>query len=197
MVAFDRLIVFEEKVGATLQACVGVADGQPFVSVPVWPMTLAGSKSVKLTWVRVAKLSELGLVTVRVRVELPFTAIGFGANPFVIAGGHTSVTMAWPEAPLPPFEDVMVALFVSVAQIGLAGVDEPMTGTVTVQLVPIATTASCKRTRWVPGIAVRVAPPSQVVEAAGEAGIFRPGGKESVMVTPVRSSVFPAGLVMV
>ena len=73
--------------------------------VPVGTVSPVGKVSVKATPVRA--VLAFGLVMVKVRVEVPFTWIEDGLNPFWIDGGATTVRPAVFDAvPVPPLVEL-------------------------------------------------------------------------------------------
>ena len=73
--------------------------------VPVGTVSPAGKVSVKATPVR--PVLAFGLVTVNVRLVVPFNGIEVGLNPFWIDGGATTVKLAVFEVvPVPPLVEL-------------------------------------------------------------------------------------------
>ena len=103
-----------------------------------------------------------GLVIVKVKDEVPFTAMVVGLNAFAIDGGATTVTEAEAVAPLPPSVDVMlpVTLFWTPAAV-------PVTLTENEQVVPAASAAPERLTTPVPAVAVIVPPPQDPLNPLG------------------------------
>src|SRR5262249_58638560 len=146
----------------------------------------AGSTSVKVTPFNATV--EFGLVTVSVRLVLPFSGMLAAPNDLAIVGGATTVIIAvLLVPPVPPLaaETVPVVLFFTPAVV-------PVSVTVTVQLVlvPIAPPLS---EIMLGAVVVRV-PPPQTVELP--LGTVRPAGNVSVNATPV-NAVVVFGFVMV
>lgn len=92
--------------------------------------------------------------------------------------------------PVPPLVEVVVTLFVFVPAV------VPVTVTVTVQLLFTGIVAPLKLT-LPPFAAAVTVPPEQVVDAFGVAAFCKPAGYVSVKATPVKATVFAAGLVIV
>src|SRR5262249_8755673 len=106
--------------------------GAVVVSVP--PQTVAdafgtvrplGSVSVNPT--PVSATVVFGLVSVKVRVVVPFSGMVDGLNAFAMAGGATTVMLALPVLPVPPSVEVTCTLLF------FTPADAPVTFTTTVQ----------------------------------------------------------------
>ena len=137
----------------------------------------AGSVSVKAIPARPP--TEFVLVTRKVRLVLPPTAIIAVPKLLLIVGGFTTVMLAVPVLPVPPFVDVTVTeLFCTP---GLT----PVTLTEKVQDAPAARLAPDKLTVDAPGVAV-IVPESQVPVSALGVETTRPAGRVSVKAMPVK-----------
>src|SRR5262249_47962613 len=123
---------------------------------------------------------EFGLVTVKVRLVVPFSGMFAAPNDFAIVGGATTVMLALPVEPVPPFaaETLPVTLFLT-----------PAVGAVTVTLrLQEVLVGRVRRLREIMSGAVVVrVPPPQTVELP--LATVRPAGKVSVKATPVNAVV--------
>ena len=132
----------------------------------------------------------VGLVMVRVRVEVPFSAMLVGENALVMVGGISTEMFAVAVAPVPPsFEltlpvvlvlvpDVVLVTLPVMVQLLLVGMEPPLMLTVLLPTPPPLNVA-----------------PEQLVVAAVEKVI--PVGRVSLTATPVRGTVLAAGFVIV
>jgi hypothetical protein len=164
----------------------------PASQVPVSPLGVettnpAGSVSVKAIPARPPTVFVL--VTRKLRLVLPPTAIIAAPKLLLIVGGFTTVTLAVPVLPVPPLADVTVTeLFCTP---GLT----PVTLTEKVQLAPAARDAPDKLTVDAPAVAV-IVPESQAPVSPLGVETTNPAGSVSVKAIPVRApAVF--GLVTV
>jgi hypothetical protein len=164
----------------------------PPPQVPVKPFGVetvnpAGKGSEKPT--PVSAIEVFGLVTLKLRLVLPPTAIDIAPKLLVMEGGFATVRLAVEVLPLPPLVDETVTelLFVPGAV--------PVTFTEKVQLAEAVSVAPDKVTDPDPPVAVIVPPPQVPVKPLGvETAI--PAGKVSVKATPV-SAIDVFGLVTV
>ncbi len=127
----------------------------------------AGYVSVKAAPV-IATAFEL--VSVMVRVEVPFTPIGFAPNAFETAG--CAITKSVAEAP-----DAMPALVVVTLPVELRY--EPAAAEVTFTVIvhaPLAGTVAPESARLLPPLAAVTVPPAQVVAPLAEPVFTRPAG---------------------
>jgi hypothetical protein len=131
-----------------------------------------------------------GLVTVKVRVVVPFTAIPVGENDCAIDGGASTFSVADAVRPLPPSVDV-IAEVVLVSAPALV----PVTFTENVQDPAPARAAPDSVTELLPAVAVIVPPPQDPVSPLGVATVI-PEGKVSLKPT-AWSVVLALGLLMV
>jgi hypothetical protein len=148
-------------------------------------VTPVGKLSVNETPVNA--VAVLGLVMVKVNVEVPPAAIGFGENDFEIEGGATTVTDAFAVLPVPPFVDVTLPV-----KLFCAPAVTPVTVTLKVQLPLAAIVPPLSDTSRVAAVVMSVPPHCAEVESATD----NPTGKVSVNVTPV-NAVPVFGFVMV
>ena len=84
-----------------------MGEPQPEVEAPVVlaTTTLVGNVSLNATPVRAAVLAA-GLVMVKVRVEVPFSAMVLGEKALLIVGGTSTANVAAAVAPVPPLVEV-------------------------------------------------------------------------------------------
>ena len=163
--------------------------GAVVVSVP--PQTVAealatvspvGSVSVNATPVSATAFAA-GLVIVKVRDVVAFSAMLEGLKTLAIDGGPTTLIEAEAVPPVPPSVEVTfpVVLFCVPAAM-------PVTLTENVQLVLAARVAPLRLITFVPCVAVIVPPPQEPVRPFG-VEITRPAGRVSLKPTPVRPVV--------
>jgi hypothetical protein len=163
--------------------------GAVVVSVP--PQTVAvafatvkpvGSVSVNATPVRATAFAA-GLVMVKVRDVVAFSAIAVGLNALAIEGGATTLTLAEAVPPVPPsVEDTLpVVLFFVPAVV-------PVTFTLNVQVPPAAIVPPERLIVPEPATAVTVPLPQAPVRPFG-VETTRPAGKVSLNATPVAPTV--------
>jgi hypothetical protein len=116
----------------------------------------------------------LALLTVNVRLVVPFKGTVEAPNVLVIAGGAITVRVAEAVFPLPASEESMVTLLLNTPSMALC------TFTVIVQ-VPVARAAVVKLIVPAPAIAVTVPPPTlHPLATAGVVATTKLAGKESV-----------------
>jgi len=172
--------------------CVEVEEEtDPLVHVVAAPVCVmpVGKGSVTCTPVSVTVLPD-GLVIVRVRVEVPPTAIGLVPNDLVMVGGFSTAIKALAVVPVPPLVELTVpVVFVFVPAVVL------VTLPVMVQLLLVGIEAPLMLTELVPTPPPVNVAPEQLVVAAVEKVI--PVGRVSLTATPVRATVLAAGLVIV
>ena len=177
-----RLIEVSPAVAVNVPPQLLVAPGVLATCMPV------GNGSLTATPVSVVPL--LGLVIVRVRVEVPPAGIDVGLKALVIVGAAMTVKVAEPVPPVPPlvevtarvvlvFEPPVVAVTLTdTAQLLLALIEPP------VRLIDPS-----------PAFGEKV-PPVQVFVALGVLATCKPLGNVSLTATPV-SPVLALGLVIV
>jgi hypothetical protein len=123
----------------------------------------------------------------KVRLVLVPNRIEAAPNVLVIDGGATTVMLAVPVLPVPPFVEVTVTELFCTPRV------VPVTFTANVQLAPPASVAPVRLTVEDPGIAEIV--PLQVAASPFGVETTNPDGMESVRAMPVRETAF--GLLMV
>ncbi len=142
---------------------------------------------VSLTATPLKAVPVLGLVMVKVRVEVPPTEVVVGEKALLILGGATTVRPADAVLPVPPLLEVTLPLVL---------VYDPAVAPVTVTL----------NWHWLLVLMPapdNVIPVGEVVVSVPPQGVavpfatVRPVGSVSVNPTPVSATGFPAGLVMV
>src|SRR5436190_19961869 len=168
-----------EKVGAPQPDVVGLGDGPTFIAPGE-----TGSVSAKATALMAS--FWLGLMMVKVRVDVPPARIGLGLNPLAIDGGTSAVRLALPTllmlVPLSVVESVPLTLPCGPAVVAVTltlTVQEPLAG-----IVP-----PLKVSEVAAAAGAHVGDPPQVVLAAGVAATCTPDGSESVKTAPVRAAV--------
>jgi len=160
------------KVGAP--QLVVVAFGVAATSKP------AGKASVKATPVNAVPV--FGFVIVKVKVEVPPTAIGSGAKFFAIEGALKTARVSFAVLPVPPLvEDTFpVVLFFTPLVVAV-------TSTVTVQLPLAGIVPPAKVNVVLPAAGAKVGVPQLLVVTFGVAATSKPAGKASVNATPVNA----------
>ncbi len=170
---------------------VTVPEGQLPGPLELTTARPAGARgSVKAIELSEAIESVFGFAILNVIVVVPPGMIPFGLKLFVRTGGSTMVIIACAVKPAPPFEEFMVALFITVPP-GYC----PATITVSVQELFIGTELPVRTTLPVPAVATTV--PGQVPPTVFGFARINPLGKLSVMLTDVSASVLALGFVMV
>ena len=136
-----------------------------------------------------ATVLAAGLVIVRLRFEMPPTAMLVGSNALVMVGADTAVKLAEAVVLDPPLVVVTGPAVL---------VNEPaavaVTFTDTAQLLPAVTEPPLRLIDVAPAVGVKV--PPQVLLWPGVLATLMPLGKVSVTPTPVRDAL-PDGLVIV
>lgn len=149
-----------------------------------------GRASVNATPVSVA-VFPAGLVTVKLKLVVPFTGIFAAPNDLLIAGGNSTVTFAVAVPPLPPSVEVTVPVMLFCAPIVV-----PVTFTLNVQDEFAAKPAPARTTLVPPALAVIVPLPHDPVRPLGAATTI-PAGRLSAKPTPLSATVFTAGFAIV
>jgi hypothetical protein len=178
---------------ATLPALSAIVLGFVVVNVPphcaledVATVRPAGNVSLKAT--PLSATVVLGLVTVKVKVVVPFILMVDAPKLLLTVGGATTVTVAVLDVvPVPPSVEVIasVVLFFTPAV-------EPVTVTLKEHVPPAATLAPLKAITPVPAVVVNV-PPQRAFD---DVGTVNPAGRVSLKATP-ESATVALGLVMV
>jgi hypothetical protein len=119
----------------------------------------------------------------KVRLVLVPNRIEAAPNVLVIEGGPTTVMLAVPELPVPPFVELTVTELFCTPRV------VPVTLTENVQLALPASVAPDRLTELDPGVAVIVPPPQAPVKLLG-AETTNPDGSESVRAMPVTETAF-------
>jgi len=169
----DKLILFEPAVAVTappqlFDNAFGVATTSP-----------AGNMSVKATPASATALAA-GLVSVNVRVVVPFNAMVGAPNALAIDGGATTLMLADAVPPVPPsFEFALPEMLFFVPAV------VPVTLTEKVHDVLGASDAPFRAMEPLADGAVIVPPPQLPLSALG-VDITRPAGKTSLKPTPVK-----------
>jgi hypothetical protein len=148
-----------------------------------------GSVSVKATPASATVLAA-GLVMVKVRVVVPFTAIAVGLNAFAMEGGATTVSGAEAVLPAPPLvDDTAPEVLIKEPAVF------PVTFTTRVQELFTAMVPPVRLMLVPPAVAAAV-PPQLLVNPFG-VETSSPVGSVSLKATPAAATVFVAGLVRV
>lgn len=159
------------------------------VEVPLATVSPVGSVSVNATPVSGSTLAA-GLVIVKVREVVAFSAIVEGLKTLAIDGGASTEMLAVAVPPVPPSVEVTLPV---VFVCNPAAV--PVTLTENVQLALAAIVPPLRLMTFVPAVAVIVPAPQVPVRPFG-VEITRPAGSVSLKATPVSATVV-FGLVMV
>lgn len=167
----------------------------PLPHEPVRPLlgldTCRPATSVSVKATPLNDVEELGLLTVKVSEVAPLSTIAVAPKALLMVGGAFTVRVAvLLVAPAPLcVEEIAPVVFT------LAPAVVPVTLTLSVQLLLVATAAPVNETLDEPATAVAV--PPQVFAIAGVAATTSPEVRASLNATPVRATVLTAGLVMV
>jgi hypothetical protein len=176
------VIVPPEKLSDVLPAA-GAKVGEPQPEVEALGVAAtcnpAGNVSVKATPVR--ELPVFELVTVKVSVLTPPTAIGLGEKALAMLGGPMTVSVSVPVLPVPPLVEVTLPVVLTFGPAVVA-----VTLTVTVQVPLAAIVPPEKLSDVLPAAGAKVGAPQPEVEALGVAATCNPAGNVSVKATPVR-----------
>ena len=178
-----RLIVVDPAVAVKVPPQVLVALGVLATCTPVGKVSLT-ARPVRIT------VLPVGLVMVRVRVEVPPTAMLLGEKALVIVGGISTDKVAEAVPPVPPFVELTLPVVLARAPVVVAA-----TLTLMAQLVLTPTVPPLRLIAGSPGFGAKV--PPQVLVAFGVAATCIPVGKASLTATPLCATVLAAGLVMV
>jgi hypothetical protein len=148
----------------------------------------AGKLSVKA--IPVSVTAAFGLLTLKVKVVVPFSGIVAAPNALVIVGGVATARFAVAVLPVPPLVEVTLpVVFVKFPDA------VPVTLTWTAQLLFVAMVPPVRVMVPEPAIAVAV-PPHVFVTPLGVATTI-PAGSVSVKATPVSATALAAGFVTV
>jgi hypothetical protein len=148
----------------------------------------AGKLSVKA--IPVSVTPALGLLTVKVKEDVPFSGIVAAPNALVIVGGLATIRFAVAVLPVPPLVDVTLpVVFVRFPDA------VPVTLAWTAQLLAAAMVPPVRVMVPEPATAV-AAPPHVFVSPLGVATTI-PAGSVSVKATPVSATALAAGFVTV
>src|SRR6266849_4989552 len=174
-----RLMVVSPGAGANVPPHVLLEPGTAATCRP--------SGKVSLTATPLKAVPVLGLVMVKVRVEVPPTEVLVGEKALLMLGGATTVTLAIAVLPVPPLVEVTLPL-VLVYCPAVAPVTVTLNWHWLLVLMPAPDNA-------IPVGEVVVSVPPQIV--AELLATVSPVGSVSVNPTPVSATGFVAGLVMV
>ncbi len=196
MVAPVRVMLFDPATAVTIPPAHPIPPVNPF---GVATTRLAGSVSVNPTPVS-ATVFAAGLVMVKLRAEVPVTAIAVGLNAFAITGGATTKMEAEAVPPVMPPNVPVPSSNVAVTW--------PLTLFLVPALVPVTSTDSVQELLagspmfvmlmvLLPAFAVTEAPSARQVPATfGVAATTSPAGSVSVKLT-LTNGVIEVGLVKV
>jgi hypothetical protein len=160
----------------TVPAAADALPPQPF-DRPLGVFTTNPAGKLSLNPTPVSVVATFGLLTVKVNVDVAFTATTVGANPFPITGAATTTTLAdavLPDPPVTELTDPDVFSFCPAVA--------PTTSTRTEQLPDTVNVPPDNDTDPLPGTAV-TAPPQVFVAPFGDA-TTNPAGKLSPNATP-------------